>query len=95
MSGAAPAHHGGHAHATAPATAPAGALTSPPAGALTSPPAGAFASSMDAAMARMMDAMHAAPPDGDPDRDFLAMMIPHHESLWRWRAWCSCTAATH
>jgi len=79
MSGAAPAHHGGHAHATAPATAPAGALTSPPAGALTSPPAGAFASSMDAAMARMMDAMHAAPPDGDPDRDFLAMMIPHHE----------------
>ncbi|MBC8093042.1 MAG: DUF305 domain-containing protein [Pseudonocardia sp.] len=23
--------------------------------------------------------MHTAAPTGDPDRDFLAMMIPHHE----------------
>lgn len=26
-----------------------------------------------------MRAMHAAAPSGDPDRDFLAMMIPHHQ----------------
>jgi uncharacterized protein (DUF305 family) len=34
---------------------------------------------MDAAMARMMKDMHAAQPTGNPDIDFLAMMIPHHE----------------
>ncbi len=33
---------------------------------------------MDAAMARMMKDMHAAQPSGNPDIDFLAMMIPHH-----------------
>lgn len=38
-----------------------------------------FARDMDAAMERMMAGMHAAPPSGDPDRDFLAMMVPHHE----------------
>lgn len=27
----------------------------------------------------MMDAMDAAPMSGDPDRDFLAMMILHHQ----------------
>jgi uncharacterized protein (DUF305 family) len=40
----------------------------------------AFAPAMDAAMARMMAAMHAASPSGDPDQNFLAMMIPHHEA---------------
>jgi uncharacterized protein (DUF305 family) len=30
-------------------------------------------------MQRMAAAMDAAPMNGDPDRDFLAMMIPHHQ----------------
>lgn len=38
-----------------------------------------FARAMAEAMERMMAAMHAAPPSGDPDQDFLAMMAPHHE----------------
>ncbi|MGX9964910.1 DUF305 domain-containing protein [Roseomonas sp. F4] len=38
-----------------------------------------FARAMSAAMERMMADMHAAPPTGDPDQDFLAMMAPHHE----------------
>lgn len=38
-----------------------------------------FAAAMKAAMDRMMRAMHAAPASGDPDRDFLGMMIPHHQ----------------
>lgn len=42
-------------------------------------PPSAFDTSMAAAMDRMMDAMHAAPASGDPDSDFLAMMIPHHQ----------------
>jgi len=33
---------------------------------------------LDASMARMHRAM-AASPTGDPDRDFAAMMIPHHQ----------------
>jgi uncharacterized protein (DUF305 family) len=32
----------------------------------------------DAAMAKMMDAMEAKP-TGDIDRDFVAMMVPHHQ----------------
>ena len=46
------------------------------------PPAGkddAFAREAAAAMDRMMRDMHAAPPTGDASRDFLRMMIPHHE----------------
>jgi uncharacterized protein (DUF305 family) len=39
----------------------------------------AFASAMDAAMDRMERDMADAPHTGNPDRDFLAMMIPHHE----------------
>ena len=37
-----------------------------------------FDDDMDAGMARMMADMHAAKPTGNPDIDFLAMMIPHH-----------------
>ncbi len=37
-----------------------------------------FARDLYASMARMHEEMTARPPSGDPDRDFLAMMIPHH-----------------
>lgn len=37
-----------------------------------------FQQDMDASMTRMMDAMHASGSIGNPDADFLAMMIPHH-----------------
>jgi uncharacterized protein (DUF305 family) len=37
-----------------------------------------FAIDMAAAMERMMHTMH-ADSTGEPDRDFLAMMIPHHQ----------------
>jgi uncharacterized protein (DUF305 family) len=33
---------------------------------------------MHASMQAMAQAMQAVPMTGDPDRDFLAMMIPHH-----------------
>ena len=38
-----------------------------------------FASQMMRAMDRMNSGMAAARPTGDPDRDFAAMMIPHHQ----------------
>ena len=38
-----------------------------------------FESDMDIGMARMMQDMHAPGYTGQPDADFLAMMIPHHE----------------
>lgn len=56
--------HEGHGRVQGPASA--------------APQASAFAPAMDAAMARMMNDMH-RPLAGDPDRDFLAMMIPHHQ----------------
>lgn len=44
------------------------------------PPAPAgFGAEMHAAMIKMSKDMEASPMTGDPDRDFLAMMIPHHE----------------
>lgn len=38
-----------------------------------------FAKGMDAGMQRMMRDMHKSRYSGNPDADFLAMMIPHHE----------------
>ncbi len=43
-----------------------------------SPEASAFLSENDVAMERMMAAMHVAP-TGDIDKDFVTMMIPHHQ----------------
>ncbi|MEO5606868.1 MAG: DUF305 domain-containing protein [Polaromonas sp.] len=40
--------------------------------------ASAFESEMNVAMARMMEEMHAPGYTGQPDSDFLEMMIPHH-----------------
>lgn len=38
-----------------------------------------FMKEMDAGMKKMMDDMHSPGYSGNPDVDFLAMMIPHHE----------------
>ncbi|MBC7939796.1 MAG: DUF305 domain-containing protein [Chitinophagaceae bacterium] len=38
-----------------------------------------FEREMDESMGRMMELMHAPGYSGQPDVDFLAMMIPHHE----------------
>ena len=38
-----------------------------------------YATEMNVGMAKMMSDMHAPGYTGDPDIDFLAMMIPHHE----------------
>lgn len=38
-----------------------------------------FAGEMNVGMEKMMTDMHAPGYTGDPDIDFLAMMIPHHE----------------
>lgn len=38
-----------------------------------------FANEMNVGMEKMMSEMHAPGYTGDPDIDFLAMMIPHHE----------------
>jgi len=43
------------------------------------PDARLFAHRMDAGMKKMMNDMHAPGYSGNPDVDFLAMMIPHHE----------------
>ena len=50
-------------------------------------PIAAFAASTDTRFAQLMDeamrvmhrGMHNAPQTGDPDRDFVTMMIPHHQ----------------
>lgn len=51
--------------------------------AVVAPPAIAWAGNFDtqmmSAMAHMDAAMAKAPMTGNPDRDFIAMMIPHHQ----------------
>jgi Domain of unknown function (DUF305) len=49
-----------------------------PAQQAATPDEGAFLAENEAAMARMMSAMEAKP-TGDIDRDFVAMMVPHHQ----------------
>lgn len=53
------------------------AMHHPPAG-VSDEPQG-FSRQMDAGMQKMMNKMHAPGYTGNPDVDFLAMMIPHHE----------------
>ena len=38
-----------------------------------------FTHGMHAGMTKMMHDMHKGAPSGNPDVDFLSMMIPHHE----------------
>lgn len=62
---AGPHDHGAH-----------GAEAPPPFVASTAKP---FAALMDDAMAVMEHGMRTAPMDGNPDHDFVTMMIPHHQ----------------
>ena len=39
----------------------------------------AYTQEMQVSMQKMMEDMHRDPPSGDPDIDFLVMMIPHHQ----------------
>jgi uncharacterized protein (DUF305 family) len=43
------------------------------------PQSQAFTKEIDAGMKKMMTDMHATGYSGNPDVDFLAMMIPHHQ----------------
>jgi len=61
-----------HASSGVPACGPAGSSATGP---------GVYArytADVHSGMDKMMRDMHADPPSGDPDLDFLAMMIPHH-----------------
>ncbi len=62
-----------HAHPDPAAAADAAAQP-----AAKTPAAARFAKEMDAGMMKMMEAMHAPGYTGNPDVDFLSMMIPHH-----------------
>jgi hypothetical protein len=78
--GATPVHdHSQHRGAPMP---PAPATTEKPSLGKATPltPAGydAYLRDMHVGMEKMMQDMHADPPSGDPDIDFLAMMVPHH-----------------
>ena len=50
-----------------------------PEGVTASPESQRFARQMDLGMKKMMEGMHAPGYTENPDVDFLAMMIPHHE----------------
>jgi hypothetical protein len=64
LAGAPVLAHEGHHHSVPVAAAPSGE--------------GSFLAENEVAMARMMEAM-AVHPTGDLDRDFVAMMTPHHQ----------------
>src|SRR5512141_1953030 len=68
--GATLAFAGPHSHGAPTSEAP------PPFVASTAKP---FAALMDDAMAVMEHGMRTAPMDGNPDHDFVTMMIPHHQ----------------
>ncbi|MCV9939247.1 DUF305 domain-containing protein [Boseaceae bacterium BT-24-1] len=78
--GATPVHdhsqHRGAAMPPAPTTAekPAADKATP----LAPPGYDVYLRDMHVGMEKMMQDMHADPPSGDPDIDFLAMMVPHH-----------------
>lgn len=73
--------HGRQGSATAPPATVQGPTASPaPVGAIPAAPAGydGFIQEMHVGMEKMMQDMHADPPSGNPDIDFLVMMVPHH-----------------
>jgi len=65
--GLAASAHEGHPHPAAPNPVGSGLAAEAP-----------FLAENDAAMTKMMDGM-AVKPTGDVDRDFVAMMVPHHQ----------------
>lgn len=79
-------HGGHHSHGqqsggAAPPAVVQSPQTSPaPAGAIPAAPTGydGFIRDMHVGMEKMMQDMHADPPSGNPDIDFLVMMVPHH-----------------
>jgi hypothetical protein len=75
-------HHGHHGHHGPGPAKPAPAAPSKPAVVGKHPISvaayDAYTRELHAGMEKMMQDMHADPPSGNPDIDFLAMMIPHH-----------------
>lgn len=67
LPGAASAQHAGHMHEAPTVPAKFGKAFE------------RYVTEMNAGMGKMMSDMHAPGYTGDPDIDFLAMMIPHHE----------------
>ena len=84
MSNSATNHHHGHAQERHGEAAPNAPVSDVPAGTSARPSAAEldayarYTADMHSGMDRMMRDMHAEPPSGDPDIDFLAMMVPHH-----------------
>ncbi|CAD5254001.1 conserved hypothetical protein [Bosea sp. 62] len=77
--GATPIHdHSQHRGAMPPPSPSSGKPAADKAASLA--PAGydAYLRDMHVGMEKMMQDMHADPPSGDPDIDFLVMMVPHH-----------------
>jgi hypothetical protein len=74
-----PVHdHSQHRGVTPPPSPPDGKPAADKAASLASAGYDAYLRDMHVGMEKMMQDMHADPPSGDPDIDFLAMMVPHH-----------------